>query len=77
MVDTGVHNITAPDFMLSVRAGTPALIIIDEKQVPPGYFEARDSKLNRQALLSDLKQGVQIEGVALSNPQPVISVRTK
>ena len=77
MVDTGITKIAAPDFTLSVRAGTPSLVVIDEKQVPPCYFEARDPKLNRQAVLSDLKQGVSIEGVALSNPQPVISVRTK
>jgi hypothetical protein len=27
--------------------------------------------------LSDLKQGAEITGVSLSNPEPVLSVRTK
>jgi len=34
-------------------------------------------KLNRQGLVADLKQGAEITGVSLSNPEPVLSVRTK
>jgi hypothetical protein len=44
---------------------------------PSIYWEPRDPKLNRQGLLSDLKQGAEITGVSLSNPEPVLSVRTK
>jgi hypothetical protein len=33
--------------------------------------------LKRQELLSELKDGVAIEGVALSNPEPVLSVRVR
>ncbi|MFZ1068892.1 MAG: hypothetical protein WAN42_25625, partial [Pseudolabrys sp.] len=34
-------------------------------------------RLNRQGLLSELKEGADIKGVTLSNPEPVLSVRTR
>jgi hypothetical protein len=33
--------------------------------------------LNKITALSDLKDGPDIKGVALSNPEPVLSVRTR
>jgi hypothetical protein len=68
---------TAPDFTVSIRPGTPALLVLDEAAVPSIYWEPREPRLNRQELLSELKEGAEIEGVALSNPEPVLSVRTK
>ena len=77
MVELDIKKITAPDFTASIRAGMPSLMVIDEKAVPSIYWEPRDPKLNRQGLLADLKQGTEITGVSLSNPEPVLSVRTK
>ena len=61
----------------SIRPGTPTLMVIDEAAVPSIYWEPREPRLNRQGLANDLKQGAEIAGVALSNPEPVLSVRTK
>jgi hypothetical protein len=55
----------------------PALMVIDEAAVPSIYWKPREPRLNRQGLVADLKQGTEIAGVALSNPEPVLSVRTK
>jgi hypothetical protein len=77
MVELDLKKLTAPDFTASVRPGTPALMVIDEAAVPSIYWEPRDPRLNRQGLVADLKQGAEITGVALSNPEPVLSVRTK
>jgi hypothetical protein len=33
--------------------------------------------LKRQELLTELKDGAEIQGVALSNPEPVLSVRIR
>jgi hypothetical protein len=77
MVELDLKKLTAPDFTASVRPGTPALMVIDEAAVPSIYWEPRDPRLNRQGLVADLKQGTEITGVALSNPEPVLSVRTK
>ena len=77
MVELDLKKITAPDFTVSIRPGMPALLVLDEAAVPSIYWEPRDPRLNRQGLLSDLKGGAEIEGVTLSNPEPVLSVRTK
>jgi Siphovirus Gp157 len=77
MVELDLKKLSAPDFTASIRPGTPALIVIDEAAVPSIYWEPREPRLNRQELANDLKQGADIAGVALSNPQPVLSVRTK
>jgi hypothetical protein len=77
MVELDLKKITAPDFTVSIRPGMPALLVLDEAAVPSIYWEPREPRLNRQELLSELKTGADIEGVALSNPEPVLSVRTR
>lgn len=77
MVDADLTKIAAPDFTASIRAGSSSLLIIDESQIPHNYWQPREPKLNRQALLADLKHQGQIAGVALSQPEPTLSVRTR
>ena len=77
MMELDLKKLTAPDFTASIRPGTPALMVIDEAAVPSIYWEPREPRLNRQELATDLKQGAEIAGVALSNPEPVLNVRTK
>ena len=77
MVELDLKKLAAPDFTASIRPGMPALMVIDEAAVPSIYWEPREPRLNRQGLSNDLKQGAEITGVALSNPEPVLSVRTK
>jgi hypothetical protein len=77
MVDLDLKKLAAPDFTASIRPGMPALLVIDEAAVPSLYWEPREPRLNRQGLLADLKDGAEITGVALSNPEPVLSVRIK
>ena len=77
MVELDLKKLSAPEFTASIRPGTPALVVIDEAAVPSIYWEPREPRLNRQGLATDLKQGAEIAGVAFSNPEPVLSVRTK
>ena len=77
MIEADIKKITAPDLTVSIRAGTPAVVITDESLVPPQYWEPRDPRLNRQSLAVDLKAGQSIEGAILGNPEPVLSVRVK
>ncbi|MFZ0262308.1 MAG: siphovirus Gp157 family protein, partial [Pseudolabrys sp.] len=77
MVELDLKKLSAPDFAVSIRPGTPALMVIDEAAVTSIYWEPREPRLNRQGLANDLKQGAEIAGVALSNPEPVLSVRTR
>ena len=77
MIELDLKKITAPDFTVSIRPGMPSLLVIDEKAVPSIYWQPVAPKLKRQELLSELKQGSEITGVTLSNPEPVLSVRIR
>ena len=77
MVELDLKKITTSDFTVSIRPGMPALLVLDEAAVPSIYWQPSAPRLNRQGLLSELKEGADIKGVALSNPEPVLSVRTR
>jgi hypothetical protein len=77
MTELDLKKLTAPDFTASIREGTPSLMVINEDAVPKIYWEPGEPRLKRQVLAYDLKQGEEIAGAALSNPEPVLSVRTR
>jgi hypothetical protein len=77
MIHLDLKKITAPDFLASIRIGSPCLDVIDEDSVPSIYWEPGAPRLKRHELLNELKAGSDIEGVALSNPEPVLSVRVR
>jgi hypothetical protein len=77
MVELDIKKITAPDFTISIRPGMPALLVLDEAVVPSIYWQPGAPRLDRQGLLSELKGGAEIDGVALSDPEPILSVRTR
>jgi hypothetical protein len=77
MVELDIKKITAPDFTVSIRPGMPSLLVLDEAVVPSIYWQPVAPRLDRQGLLSELKEGGDIKGVTLSNPEPVLSVRTR
>jgi hypothetical protein len=77
MVEVDLRKITAPDFTVSVRAGSPALVVVDEGAIPNAYWVPREPRLDRAGLLSDLKNGLAVSGAELANPTPVLSVRVR
>ena len=77
MIKVDVRKIAAPDFTLSLRPGSPALIVVDEATIPAPYWKPREPRLDRLGLLEALKTGVPVVGVQLSNPEPVLSVRVR
>jgi Siphovirus Gp157 len=77
MVEVDIKKIAAPDFTVSVRSGSPSLLVIDEGAIPEPYWEPREPRLNRAELLADLKRGMDVPGSHLSNPEPVLSVRVR
>jgi hypothetical protein len=77
MTEADLKRLEQPDFTAFTRAGLPGLIIFSEDTIPVSYWIPQRPKLDRQALLSDLKRGNTISGAQLSNPKPVLSVRTK
>ena len=77
MAELDIKKLQAPDFTASIRSGLPSLMVINENEIPSIYWEPRDPKLDRVSLLADLKQGTEVQGAALSNPEPILSVRTR
>lgn len=77
MVELDVKKITAPDFTVSIRPGLPALMVIDEAAVPKTDWEPGPPRLKRQDLAQDLRNGEEVAGATLSNPEPILTVRTK
>jgi Siphovirus Gp157 len=76
MTELDIKKLQAPDFTASLRPGFPSLVVMNENEIPSIYWEQRDPKLDKATLISDLKQGREVSGAALSNPEPVLSVRT-
>jgi hypothetical protein len=77
MTEVGLTKLEQPDFTASARAGSPALVVIAEDRIPEAYWLPQPPKLDRQALLGELKRGIAIPGAQMSNPKPVLMVRTK
>ena len=77
MTEVGLARLEQPDFTASARAGSPALVVIAEDKIPGPYWLPQPPRLNRQAILGELKRGVEIPGTQMKNPQPVLMVRTK
>ena len=77
MTELDIKKLQAPDFTASIRSGLPSLTVINETEIPSIYWEPRDPQLDRVSLLADLKQGTDVQGAALSNPEPILSVRTR
>jgi hypothetical protein len=77
MTEMGLSKLEQPDFTASARAGSPALIVIAEERIPEDYWLPQPPKLDRQAIIGELKRGIEIPGTQMSNPKPVLSVRTK
>jgi Siphovirus Gp157 len=77
MCEVGLKKLEQPDFTASARAGTPQLTVVSESLVPESYWIPQPPKLDRQALLADLKRGAEISGAELGNPRPNLAVRTK
>jgi hypothetical protein len=76
MTEVGLTKLEHPDFTASARAGTPSLAVITEATIPEVYWLPQPPKLNRQAMLNELKRGVDIPGAQLGHPCRVLMVRT-
>ena len=77
MTEVGLKKLEQPDFTASARTGLPSLVVISDDAVPKAYWVPQPSKLDRAALLAELKRGGEIPGAQLGNPKPTLAVRTK
>jgi hypothetical protein len=75
--ETGLKKLEQPDFTASVKTGLPFLVVVSEGDIPQDFWVPQPPRLNRQALLASIKRGDEVSGVQLSNPKPILTVRTK
>ena len=77
MEQVGLKKIVEPDFTISVRPGSPGVVVTSEAEVPDAYKVPQPPKLDRRKILDALKAGADVPGAVLSNRQNTLSVRTK
>jgi hypothetical protein len=73
----GLKTILREDMTITLRPGSFGLQVVEENAIPEPYWRPQPPKLDRQAVLSALKEGVAVPGAALTNPAPTIAVRTR
>jgi hypothetical protein len=72
-----IKKLAEPDFTASLRTVPPSVVVVDEGQIPIDYWKPQSPKLDRQGISAALKSGAAVPGATLSNPQMILSVRTK
>ena len=77
MSDAALSKVFESDFTVSVRAGSPTLEIMSEKDVPSPYWKPQPPKLDRLSLINALKSGARVAGAVLMPAKLQLSVRTK
>jgi len=72
-----LKKIVEPDFTISVRPGSPGVVVTCEAEIPDAYKVPQQPKVDRRRILDALKGGADVPGAILSNIQNTLSVRTK
>ena len=72
-----IKKIKEPDFTASLRPKNPTLVVVNEADIPEDYWRPQAPKLDRQALIRDLKGNLPVPGVALDNGSTILSVRVR
>lgn len=77
MTEAQIGKIEVADFTASTRHGSAPLQIVCEEKIPAAYWKPQPPKLDKQGMVTALKSGTLIEGVAIGVPQLQLAVRTK
>jgi hypothetical protein len=77
MIEAEIPTLRRPEFTLTLRPGSPAVAVVDERLIPEPFWEAREPKLNKAGLLAELKRGVVVPGATLTSPEPVLMVKVR
>jgi len=71
-----VRKVELPQATLSIRAGTPRVIITDEARLPPDCIRIRREP-DKVRIRDLLVHGDQVSGAEMSNAEPSLAVRIK
>ena len=65
-----------PEATLSIRAGSPRVIITDERLIPPSLTVIK-TEPNKTLIRTTLTAGGSVPGAVLSNAEPSLTIRVK
>lgn len=77
MESAGLKKIIEPDFTVSVGKAPPSIVVVDDAAIPGEFWFPQPDKLDRHAVLLELKAGHEVVGAKLNNRAATITVRTK
>lgn len=76
MTAADISKAELPAATLSIRKGTPKVVITDEHALRPEFLRVR-TEPDKAKIKEALAGGEFIEGATLSNAEPTLSIRTK
>lgn len=65
-----------PECTISIRAGQPRVVIIDEKQIPPEFLRVK-TEPDKLRIKAALQAHENVAGACLSNSEPTLSIHVK
>ena len=77
MEQAELRKLVEPDFTALLRRTPQALCVLDEGDIPPEFWKPQPPKLDRQAVIAELRAGMLVPGAMLDNGGTTLVVRTK
>ena len=77
MQDVNIRKINTPTGTLSCRRTQRTLVVIDEKDIPKQFWIPSDPKLDKAAILDELKKDKCIPGATLSDESVSLQISRK
>jgi len=65
LISANIDKIKGAIFTISIQNNAPSVLIGEDAKVPEQYYIPQEPKLDKKALLDDLKAGAVYEGIAL------------
>lgn len=65
LISAGIDKVKGTLFTISIQNNSPSVNIQDDATVPEKYYIPQPPKLDKRALIEDLKAGAQYEGIEL------------
>ena len=77
MESAGLTKLIEPDFTVSLGTAPPSMVVVNEATIPGEFWFPQPGKLDRHAVLLELKAGHEVLGAKLSNRKSTMTLRTK
>lgn len=72
----GMKRLEMPLGTVTLKNVPPKLVVVSEEDIPARFWQPSDPRLNKKAILDELKEKLPVAGCTLSNGSTTIQVRT-